>query len=113
MAETTLHATLRDRLQEERDRLHDQLRQMGVGPGGKLDFDDGFADSGQVTAERGEVEALGGTLLDTLREIEDALHKFDDGTYGLCESCGNQIAEARLEAMPAARLCINCASRRR
>ena len=113
MAETTLHATLRDRLQEERDRLHDQLRQMGVGPGGKLDFDDGFADSGQVTAERGEVEALGGTLLDTLREIEDALSKFDAGTYGLCESCGNQIAEARLEAMPAARLCINCASRGR
>jgi DnaK suppressor protein len=113
MAETTLHATLRDRLQEERDRLLDQLRQMGVGPGGRLDFDDGFADSGQVTAERGEVEALGGTLLDTLREIEDALGKFDTGTYGLCESCGNQIAEARLEAMPAARLCINCASRRR
>jgi DnaK suppressor protein len=113
MAETTLHATLRDRLQDERDRLHDQLRQMGIGPGGKLDFDDGFADSGQVTAERGEVEALGGTLLDTLREIEDALAKFDAGTYGLCESCGNQIAEARLEAMPAARLCIDCASRRR
>jgi DnaK suppressor protein len=113
MAETTLHATLRDRLQEERDRLLDQLRQMGIGPGGRLDFDDGFADSGQVTAERGEVEALGGTLLDTLREIEDALGKFDTGTYGLCESCGNQIAEARLEAMPAARLCINCASRRR
>lgn len=113
MPETTLHTTLRDRLQEERERLHDQLRQMGIGPEGKLDFDDGFADSGQVTAERGEVEALGGTLLDTLREIEDALDKFDEGTYGLCESCGNQIAEARLEAMPAARLCINCASRRR
>jgi RNA polymerase-binding transcription factor DksA len=112
MAET-LNPALRDRLQEERDRLHDQLRQMGVGPGGRLDFDDGFADSGQVTAERGEVEALGGTLLDTLREIEDALSKFDAGTYGQCESCGNQIAEARLEAMPAARLCINCASRRR
>jgi len=108
-----LPATLRDRLQEERERLVDQLRQLGIGPGGKLDFDDGFADSGQVTAERGEVEALGGTLLDTLREIEDALRKFDAGTYGQCESCGNQIAEARLEAMPAARLCINCASRRR
>jgi len=112
MAET-LNPALRDRLQEERDRLHDQLRQMGVGPGGRLDFDDGFADSGQVTAERGEVEALGGTLLDTLREIEDALSKFDAGTYGRCESCGSQIAEARLEAMPAARLCIDCASRRR
>jgi DnaK suppressor protein len=109
----TLHSTLRDQLQEERARLLDQLRQMGIGPGGKLDFDDGFADSGQVTAERSEVEALGGSLLDTLRETEDALRKFDDGTYGQCESCGNQIVEARLEAMPAARLCINCASKRR
>jgi DnaK suppressor protein len=109
----TLHSTLRDQLQEERARLLDQLRQLGIGPGGKLDFDDGFADSGQVTAERSEVEALGGSLLDTLRETEDALRKFDDGTYGQCESCGNQIVEARLEAMPAARLCINCASKRR
>jgi DnaK suppressor protein len=109
----TLHSTLRDQLQEERARLVDQLRQMGIGPGGKLDFDDGFADSGQVTAERSEVEALGGTLLDALREVDDALRKFDDGTYGSCESCGNQIAEARLEAMPAARLCINCASKPR
>jgi DnaK suppressor protein len=109
----TLHSTLRDQLEEERARLLDQLRQLGIGPGGKLDFDDGFADSGQVTAERSEVEALGGTLLDTLRETEDALRKFDAGSYGLCESCGDQIAEPRLEAMPAARLCINCASKRR
>jgi DnaK suppressor protein len=109
----TLHSTMRDQLEEERARLLDQLRQLGIGPGGKLDFDDGFADSGQVTAERSEVEALGGTLLDTLRETEDALRKFDEGTYGACESCGNQIAEPRLEAMPAARLCINCASKRR
>jgi DnaK suppressor protein len=109
----TLHSTLRDHLDEERARLVDQLRQMGIGPGGKLDFDDGFADSGQVTAERSEVEALGGTLLDALREIEDALRKFDDESYGRCESCGSQIGEARLEAMPAARLCINCASKPR
>lgn len=109
----TLHSTLRDQLEDERARLLDQLRQLGVGPGGKLDFDDGFADSGQVTAERSEVEALGGTLLDALAETDDALRKFDEGKYGLCESCGGQIAEARLEAMPAARLCIDCASSRR
>jgi len=112
MAET-LNPALRDRLQEERDRLHDQLRQMGVGPGGRLDFDDGFADSGQVTAERGEVEALANSLVETLSEVEHALEKFDAGTYGVCENCGAEIPEARLEAKPAARLCINCASARR
>ena len=76
-------------------------------------FDEGFADSGQVTAERGEVEALVGTLRETLQEIDAALEKFEAGTYGRCESCGNPIADARLEAMPAARLCISCASKRR
>jgi DnaK suppressor protein len=112
MAETA-HASLRDQLQVERDRLLDQLRQMGRGPEGSLSFDEGFADSGQVTAERGEVDALAGTLLETLQEIEDALAKFDAGTYGRCESCGDAISEARLEAMPAARLCMTCASKRR
>jgi RNA polymerase-binding transcription factor DksA len=109
----TAHASLRDQLEEERARLRDQLRQLGRGPDAELDFDEGFADSGQVTAERGEVDALAGKLLETLREIDDALAKFDAGTYGHCESCGQPIAEARLEAMPAARYCITCASKRR
>jgi RNA polymerase-binding transcription factor DksA len=106
-------ASLRAQLEQEQARLQAQLAQVGRGPAGSLSFDEGFADSGQVTAERGEVEALAGTLLDTLQDIEDALAKFDVGTYGTCERCGNEIQAARLEAMPAARLCITCASSRR
>jgi DnaK suppressor protein len=86
---------------------------MGHGPNGSLTFDDGFADSGQVTAERGEVDAVAGSLLETLQEIDDALRKLNEGTYGSCESCASPIADPRLEAMPAARLCITCASKRR
>ena len=74
---------------------------MGVD---RASYDEGFADSGQVTAERGEVAALAGSLRDTLNDIEDALRKIDDGTYGVCEQCGGPIGEARLEAMPTARL---------
>jgi RNA polymerase-binding transcription factor DksA len=85
---------------------------MGHGGIG-MAFDEGFADSGQVTAERGEVEALAGTLLETLAEVDHALEKFESGGYGNCESCGQAITEARLEAKPAARLCISCASSRR
>jgi RNA polymerase-binding protein DksA len=104
------HATRRAQLVAERDRVTDQLSELGV----SLDsYDEGFADSGQVTAERGEVEALVGTLRETLNDIDAALEKFERGTYGICESCGGPIAEARLEAMPAARLCITCASKRR
>jgi DnaK suppressor protein len=111
MAEVT-NATQRAQLEEERARIRGQLEQMGhFGQG--MSFDEGFADSGQVTAERGEVEALANSLVETLTEIEDALKKFDEGTFGVCENCGNPIPEARLEAKPAARLCIDCASARR
>ena len=111
MADTS-HAPLRAQLQEERDRLLAQLRKLGHGPDPDLTFDEGFADSSQVTAERGEIDALAVSLSDTLDDNEVALQKFDDGTYGRCEVCGGSIGEARLEAMPAARLCITCASKR-
>ncbi len=112
MTETS-QQLLRDQLQEERERVREQLANLGQGDAADLDFDENFADSGQVTAERGEVEALSGQLSETLQDIEDALAKFDAGTYGECESCHQRIPEARLEAMPAARLCITCASQRR
>jgi RNA polymerase-binding transcription factor DksA len=109
MSETT-YGTRRAQLTAERERVTDQLRELGVE---RTSFDEGFADSGQVTAERGEVEALAGTLRDTLQEIDTALTKLEQGTYGQCETCGGPIADARLEAMPAARQCISCASKRR
>lgn len=109
MAETT-YATHRAQLAAERDRVTGQLQELGVD---RSSFDDGFADSGQVTAERGEVQALVGTLRETLAEIDAALAKIEHGNYGQCESCGGEIAEARLDAMPMARLCIKCASKRR
>jgi DnaK suppressor protein len=105
--------TIRAQLQEERDRLRERLQEMGLGVDDALAFDGGFADTSQVTAERGEMEALSGSLTDSLREVEDALVKLDDGSYGKCESCGGPIPEARLEAKPAARLCIACASKTR
>ncbi len=113
MAETEF-PTQRDELLAERDHLLTQLQHMGRAPGTReLDFDEGFADSGQVTAERGEVDALAGSLTENLAEIEDALKKLDAGTYGKCEDCGEAIASDRLEAMPSARHCISCASKPR
>ena len=65
-----------------------------------------------MTAERGEADALASKLAETLAEVEAALAKIADGSYGVCERCGQEIATARLEAKPAARLCIDCASKR-
>ncbi|MGB9379116.1 TraR/DksA family transcriptional regulator [Candidatus Binatus sp.] len=43
-----------------------------------------------------------------LKQIDDALERLDDGSYGVCESCGLEIAEERLGAMPFSRLCRDC-----
>ena len=45
----------------------------------------------------------------TLADVERALEKLEDGTYGICDSCGEPIGEERLEAIPWATLCISCA----
>jgi len=49
-------------------------------------------------------------LGENLAEIEHALKKYENGTYGICDNCGKSIDKARLEAMPKANLCINCKS---
>jgi DnaK suppressor protein len=102
---------LRAILEEERESLRVQLNELGYGTE-SLVYDSNFADSSQVTAERGETEALAKALLETLAEVEHALAKFPTSDYGQCESCGRPIAPARLEAKPAARYCIDCASKR-
>lgn len=113
MANDAASVDTRALLEQERDDLRHQLAELGFGDAGGLEYDANFADSSQVTAERGEAEALAAKLRETLAEVETALRKLDEGGYGVCEGCGNEIQPARLEAMPAARFCIACASSRR
>ena len=94
-------------LETERAHLASQVASLTQGSGTSPDFDDNFADSGQVAAEQGENTILAGQLQAELDEVERALEKLDDGTYGACEVCSAPIAEARLEAMPATRYCID------
>lgn len=113
MPSEALLADLRSQLESERDQLRGQLAELGFADGGAgLEYDGNFADSSQVTAERGEAEALAHTLQETLSDVEHALAKIDDGRFGTCEGCEQPISEARLEAMPAAKHCIDCASKR-
>ena len=102
MADANDTSTTRAALQEEREQLKSQLTDLGA-----VDYDENFADSGQVAAEQGEHRAIVGRLQETLRDVERALAKLDDGSYGKCEVCGEEIAEPRLEAMPATRFCID------
>ena len=94
-------------LRTEQAGLQAQLTELGFADQGSgLSYDSNFADSSQVTAERGEAERLAAELQETLDEVDAALGRLEAGTYGLCEVCGKPIGAARLEAMPAARLCI-------
>lgn len=99
-------APVRAALEHQHERLERQLEDLGHGEA-ELTVDENFADSGQVAAEQGENRALAQELRDQLDDVEVALGKLDAGTYGTCEVCGNVIGEARLEAMPATRFCID------
>lgn len=46
-----------------------------------------------------------------IRKIQAALQRIEDGTYGICEECGEDISLPRLKARPVTRLCINCKAR--
>ena len=99
-------------LREEQAGLRAQLTELGFADQGSgLNYDSNFADSSQVTAERGEAERLASELRETLDEVDAALERVDDGTYGNCEVCGKPIGAARLEAMPATRFCIEHAAK--
>lgn len=107
MAEPSVENTVRDELIEEQARLEGQIASLEQGSGSSPEFDDNFADSGQVAAEQGENMSLAAQLRAELDEVERALAKLDEGVYGLCETCGQPVGTDRLEAMPAARFCID------
>jgi DnaK suppressor protein len=104
-ASSTEPEELRAVLDAQRQQLDSQLHELGVeGEAGIVD--DNFADTAQVSAEQGEQQALSAQLRDQLDEVEKALTRLDEGTYGTCEVCGQPIGDARLEVMPSTRFCI-------
>ena len=48
---------------------------------------------------------------ETLSQIDDALERINDGTYGICECCGNKIPKGRLQVIPYAKMCVKCAEK--
>ena len=67
----------------------------------------------EQATERQNDMVLQGLLVDahaSVKEVQQALARLDDGTYGECEKCGESISAARLEALPSAAFCINCAN---
>ncbi len=67
-----------------------------------------MADAGTDAYEREKAFQFASTEGRLLMDLNEALRRLYRGEYGICESCGNPIAKARLEAMPTARLCRDC-----
>lgn len=103
-------AAAEERLREELAHIEKELIELGASPDGSVDvaFDEGFADAAQTASERAKVLSLVEGLMTRLDDVRVALRKIPQGTYGLCERCGKEINPERLEAIPAARLCISC-----
>ncbi len=77
---------------------------------GDIQFDDESGEGGTVTVDRERDLALSAQAMAAVEEIDHALAKITNRTYGICESCGRLIPKQRLEALPFARLCIDCKS---
>jgi DnaK suppressor protein len=75
------------------------------------DAGDDQADAGAKTFEREHELALTENARELLARSELALARIDAGSYGVCESCGQPIGKARLQAFPRATLCVSCKQR--
>ena len=107
----------RDRLLEERKRVEAAIQYLREEHPGSLEeeieesvgtSDNHLADAATATLDREIDYTLGENSEQVLAEIDDALQRIEDGTFGTCRTCGQPIAHERLEAMPWATQCIDC-----
>ena len=110
---TTNFDLLRSRLENEREHLIEQLNQLEASVRSIDERREGspFGKKEEEATETQELEkrlALEKRIKDQMAGVEHAFHKFEEGTYGLCDGCGQPIDPARLEALPQANLCMSC-----
>jgi len=102
---------IQQQLEERRTTLERRLGKIGADrrrEQGPLDAD---SQEQAVELENAPVlDALDASGHDEFEEVQAALARLADGTYGICTDCGEEIAVGRLEALPTARSCMSCAS---
>ena len=100
-----LQALVRERENETSESEGEQFSELAS-------HDQHQADLGTETFEREKDFSLLEQLEAELDDLDRALRKLDEGTYGICEACGEPIPAERLEAVPGARLCVKDQARR-
>jgi len=108
---------LRSQLEDELNDIHDRLQNnnpfgLAESMETQIDelshYDNHPGDIGSEMFERGKDLALRDFFSLRLNEVDDALERMEDGSYGDCQMCGQSISFARLEVEPAARYCLEC-----
>lgn len=105
---------IRTLLLERRQRLADDLARLTEPPeaGVNLSFGKRVGDGTTEAVERIASTATARSIAESLAQVDRALAKLDEGTYGICDDCGRPIAPERLEARPATSRCVECSTRR-
>jgi len=98
---------VKQRLEEELAEAREELQRLEEKVQVEVEY--GLGEGDPNIYEREMNMALRRRVRRKVRSVEEALQRFEEGTYGVCERCGSQIGAQRLEIMPEARLCINCA----
>ena len=81
-------------------------------PMASVSFGKRIGDGTTEAVERLNRTGVAQSISNSLEEVERALAKLDEGTYGVCDDCGDAIAPERLEAIPWAAVCVRDASKR-
>ena len=101
-------------LQAKRAEIEDQLGVLEVAPGdqGSISFGKRVGEGTSMAVDRLSQVAVHDKLQVTLADVDRAVAKLEDGSYGRCDECGDPIGAERLEALPWAVLCVQDAARR-
>lgn len=105
------YGVLKEKLEAERARLLEEIDQLGAGEDERLGYRTHMADDATEVFEQTKNLSLREGMEDSLKRVEDALKRFDTGSYGICEDCGGPIEWGRLKVLPYTRLCVECVRR--
>jgi DnaK suppressor protein len=112
-------AKIRAQLEEERRSLEAEMAELEEESfrgtqseiTGEVGIDEDFADAGSATFDREQALSIANNIRDLIDQVDRALSRIDEGTYGSCERCGRPIEAARLRALPRTLLCTDCKRR--
>lgn len=101
--------SLREKLAQHRKQIMDQYKHdLKAGQAAADEGSDDIVDRANNSYNREFMFSLSDTERETLRLVERALERLDEGTYGTCRNCKRDIGPPRLQAVPWARYCIDC-----